>query len=111
MATAPGTLIGTLGYMAPEVLRCQPADQCADLFALGVMLYEMVCGRRPFERPSAADTISAVLNDAPPEDERLSGALERIVRECLAKDAAKRFHSAADLVSTLEALHNRTPPS
>src|SRR5216117_3592647 len=67
LATQHGRVMGTLGYMAPEQLRGQPADHRADLFALGVVLYEMLAGVSPFHRPSMADTMQAVLTEDPPE--------------------------------------------
>ena len=64
-ATEPGVIVGTTQYMAPEQVKGQPADHRADLFAFGVVLYEMLTGKSPFSRPSGAESMSAVLNDTP----------------------------------------------
>ena len=66
-ATEPGVVMGTVGYMAPEQVRGQAVDQRADLFAFGAVLYEMLSGRRAFQRETAADTMTAILTEDPPE--------------------------------------------
>ncbi len=113
--TAEGTILGTVGYMAPEQVRGQAVDHRADLFALGATLYEMCTGRRAFKGATSADTMSAVLSSEPPEF-TLSGqpappALERIVRRCLEKQPAERFQSARDLSFALEALSSLSAPA
>ena len=70
-STEAGAILGTVGYMSPEQVRGQPADARSDLFALGTILYEMLSGRRAFERGSSADTLSAILRDDPPEPREL----------------------------------------
>ena len=106
--TIPGTVMGTVGYMAPEQVRGMRIDQRSDIFALGAILCEMVVGRQTFERPTSADTISAILNEEPPPISQLTPetpvALERVVRRCLEKAPGQRFHSASDLAFALEAL-------
>ena len=106
--TLPGVALGTIGYMAPEQVRGLPVDQRADIFALGSILYEMVMGKSSFQRPTSADTISAILNEEPPSIAQLApdtpAALERVIRRCLEKNAAQRFQSASDLAFALEAL-------
>jgi Tol biopolymer transport system component len=104
--TAAGLVMGTASYMAPEQVRGESADARTDIFALGVVLYEMVSGKRAFRRDTTAETMTAVLKEDPPE---LSGrsvppALDRIVRRCLEKDSAQRFQSAKDLSFALSAL-------
>jgi serine/threonine protein kinase len=99
--TLPGVVMGTASYMAPEQVRGEAADSRTDIFAFGAVLYEMLSGVRAFRRDSAAETMTAVLKDDPPEltdSVRLvSPALERIVRRCLEKNPEQRFQSARDL--------------
>jgi eukaryotic-like serine/threonine-protein kinase len=106
--TQPGTLIGTLAYMAPEQIRCEAADATTDIFALGIVLYEMIAGRRPFDRKTVADTMGAILHEDPlPLLEVASGvppALDGIVQRCLGKRRHDRFRSAHDLALALEAI-------
>jgi serine/threonine protein kinase/Tol biopolymer transport system component len=106
--TLPGIALGTVGYMSPEQVRGLATDHRSDIFAFGAILYEMVMGRRTFERPTSADTMSAILNEEPPSISQLSpdtpAALERVVRRCLEKNPEQRFQSASDLAFALEAL-------
>lgn len=105
--TLRGTVLGTVGYMAPEQVRGYEADHRADIFAYGAILFEMLTGERAFRRDSPADTISAVLNDPPSTLVFGPGtppALARIVRRCLEKDAVDRFQSARDLGFAIEAV-------
>ena len=105
--TDAGTVMGTAGYMAPEQVRAQAVDARTDLFALGAVLYEMLSGQRAFKRNTAAETMSSILNDDPPElsgsRADLSPALDRIVRHSLEKSAAERFQTARDIAFALEA--------
>ncbi len=101
--TEPGVVLGTVGYMAPEQVRGQPADHRADVFALGVVLYEMLTGRRAFQRDSAAETMTAILREEPP-DLPVPPGLDRIVRHCLEKEPHHRFQSASDLAFGLESV-------
>ena len=100
--------MGTLGYMSPEQVRGKPADHRSDIFAFGAILYEMLSGNRAFRGDSAADTMSAILKEDPPElsvtNQNVSPALERIVRHCLEKTPERRLHSAHDLAFELETL-------
>jgi serine/threonine protein kinase len=103
--TFAGMVLGTVGYMAPEQVRGETADVRSDIFAVGAMLYEFVSGQRAFTGDSAADTMSAVLKEDPPDLALRSGipaAFARIVRRCLDKDPGKRFQSASDLRFALE---------
>jgi serine/threonine protein kinase len=106
--TAPGTVMGTAGYMSPEQVRGQYVDHRTDIFAFGAILYEMLSGRRAFHRDTAADTMSAILNEDPPElassAQHISPAVDRVVRRCLEKQPAERFQSARDLGFALEAV-------
>jgi Tol biopolymer transport system component len=107
-STNPGTILGTAGYMAPEQVRGQPVDGRADLFALGVVLYEMVTGQQAFARDSTVETLNAILKEEPPEltttRADLPPTLDRIVRHCLEKNPAQRFQSAHDVIFALETL-------
>ena len=106
--TEPGVVLGTLGYMSPEQVRGRPADARSDIFSFGAILYEMLSGKRAFHGDSAADTMSAILKEDPPDlsvtNQTISPGLERIVRHCLEKNPEQRFHSAHDLAFDLEAL-------
>ena len=107
-ATEPGVVLGTLGYMAPEQVRGRPADARSDIFSFGAILYEMLSGQRAFHGDSAADTMSAILREEPPDlsatNRNVSPGLERVVRHCLEKNPEQRFHSAHDAAFALEAL-------
>src|SRR5207249_3329231 len=106
-ATAPGIVMGTLGYLSPEQARGQTVDQRADIFALGAILYEMLSGASAFKRGSSADTMSAILKEDPPElpsGSKVPPALERIVRRCLEKQPNQRFQDVSDVAFALEAL-------
>ena len=101
----PGLLIGTPGYMAPEQLRGEPADERSDIFAIGAILVEMVTGRSPFERSTAAATLGAILHDAPRIDRALvPDGLRQIAERCLQKSRADRYETASDLAFALELL-------
>jgi serine/threonine protein kinase/Tol biopolymer transport system component len=108
-ATAPFTVLGTVGYMAPEQVRGQPVDHRADLFSFGAVLYEMVTGRRAFGGDSAPDTMSAILREAPAPilstpERPMPPSLLRIVDRCLDKSPAARFQSTTDLAFALKSL-------
>jgi Tol biopolymer transport system component len=106
--TDPGSVIGTVGYMSPEQVRGQTVDARTDLFALGCVLYEMLTGRRAFHHETAAETMTAILKEDPPEltasGLQLAPALDRIVRHCLEKNPAERFQTARDVAFALDAL-------
>jgi hypothetical protein len=109
--TEPGAVLGTVGYMAPEQVRGGTVDSRADIFAFGALLYEMVAGRRAFQRETAAETMTAILREDPPET-AMAGvppAIERIVRRCLEKKPEARFRSAHDLAFALEAFSGTSP--
>jgi eukaryotic-like serine/threonine-protein kinase len=111
--TEPGVVLGTVGYMSPEQVRGQPADHRSDIFALGATLYEMLAGKRAFQKPTTAETMSAILNEDPAAisqvTEDISPALQRLVHRCLEKNPERRFQSAADLAFALEALSDFGP--
>jgi dipeptidyl aminopeptidase/acylaminoacyl peptidase len=99
--TAPGMVMGTLGYMSPEQVRGRPADHRSDIFSFGAVLYEMLSGRRAFHHDTPADTLSAILKEDPPEltatNRAIPPALDRIVRHSLEKEPQQRFQSASDI--------------
>jgi Tol biopolymer transport system component len=105
--TDPGIAVGTAGYMSPEQVRGAELDHRTDIFAFGSVLYEMLSGRRAFQRDTAAETMTAVLKGDPPElggsGVQITTQLDRIVRRCLEKQPRLRFQSAADLGFALEA--------
>jgi len=107
-ATAPGTVMGTVGYMSPEQVRGQAADSRSDMFSFGAILYEMATGKKAFEGDSSVETMNAILKDEPPEVDleksKVAPGLERILRHCLEKNPADRFQSARDLGFSLSAL-------
>jgi Tol biopolymer transport system component len=110
--TEAGMVMGTAGYMAPEQVRGLAVDSRTDIFAFGAVLYEMISGKRAFRRETAAETMTAILKEDPPElsemDHPVSPGLERIVRRCLEKQPEQRFQSAKDLAFALEALTGTT---
>ncbi len=106
-ATGPGTVLGTVAYMSPEQVRGQTVDHRSDLFSVGVVLYEMLSGERPFTGDTAPDTQASILNTEPrdlPAERQVPPVLERIVRRCLEKQPERRFQSASDLAFALDAL-------
>ena len=113
--TEPGVALGTVGYMAPEQVRGHAVDHRADVFSLGAVLYEMLTGRRAFGGDTAADTISAVLKEAPPDPadtgRPIPPALARIVWRCLEKTPSMRFQTATDLAFALQALSSESTAS
>jgi Tol biopolymer transport system component len=106
--TEPGVVLGTLGYMSPEQVKGKSADQRSDIFAFGAILHEMLSGTRAFHRDSAAETMSAILREEPPDlsatNKNIQPGLERLVRHCLEKNPEERFQSARDMAFDLEAL-------
>jgi serine/threonine protein kinase len=112
VATEPGVMLGTIGYMAPEQVRGLPVDHRADIFAFGAILYELIAGHRAFQGVTSADTMTAILTADPPDlpgvSRHLPPALVRIVDRCLEKNAAARFQSAGDLAFAVEALSDQS---
>jgi Tol biopolymer transport system component len=108
LATEPGRVMGTVGYMAPEQVRGRTVDARADIFSFGAVLYEMLTGKRAFRGESPVETLNSILKDDPPslfESSRtVSPALERIVRRCLEKRPEERFRTAHDLGIALDAI-------
>ena len=109
--TEPGMVMGTVAYMSPEQAVGKPLDFRSDQFSLGAVLYEMVAGRRAFERPTRPETLTAILREEP---EPLSSVAEAtpaplrwIVERCLAKDADERYASTRDLARDLSQMTTR----
>ncbi len=110
--TNPGVILGTVGYMSPEQVRGHETDHRSDIFSFGIILHEMLSGRRTFTGASLVELMNAILKEEPPElsetNAKISPQLEKIVRRCLEKKPERRFQTASDLGFALEAL---TTPS
>src|SRR5439155_7299655 len=110
--TAPGsepaTIAGTLPYMAPEQLRGQTADERSDVWALGVVLYEMAAGARPFGGATVYEISSAIMNDAPSMPPRVQPALQAVIARCLERDPGRRYQRAGEVRAALEAVASGT---
>jgi serine/threonine-protein kinase len=110
--TSEGQVFGTVAYMSPEQTRGGKVDARSDVFSLGVVLYQMVTGERPFQGASAVDMISSILRDTPPSvtDRRgnLPTHLARILRRCLEKDPRDRYQTSRDVHNELRDLRNET---
>ena len=106
--TDPNMVLGTVGYMSPEQVRGQAADYRSDIFSFGVVLYEMLSGRRAFTGESAVEVLNGILKEEPQAltetNAKISPALERIVRRCLEKKPERRFQSTSDLCFAIESL-------
>jgi len=108
LETQPGVILGTVGYMSPEQVRGQTSDARSDIFSFGAILYEMVMGRRAFERPTPAETMAAILHE-PPNGLSQSGRnrpaeLDRLVSKTLAKEPSQRYQSVRELAAVLAGL-------
>jgi serine/threonine protein kinase len=112
-ATEVGAVLGTVGYMSPEQVRGGTVDCRTDIFSFGAVFYEMLTGVRAFKRDTAAETMTAILHEDPPElslsGSPIAPALERTVRHCLEKTPDQRFQSARDLAFDLESFSTLTP--
>ncbi len=103
-----GIITGTAPYMSPEQLRSSPIDARSDIFSVGVVLYEMVTGRRPFERPSTVALITAILFEDPsPIEEPGFEAFVPIIRRAIAKEPSKRYSTAGQLLDALNDIKSR----
>jgi len=113
VTTQPGTILGTVGYMAPEQVRGERVDHRADIFALGAVLYEMLSGSQAFKRDTAAETLTAILREDPPDlagmETYIAPGLQRIIQHCLEKNPGERFQSAGDVAFGLEAMSGDVP--
>ncbi len=106
--TGEGRIVGTVAYMSPEQAEGRAVDYRTDIFSLGMMLYEMSTGQRPFQSDTSLSVLSAVLRDQPqPATElnpALPGAFARLIKTCLRKDPERRYQSAKDLRNELQTL-------
>jgi eukaryotic-like serine/threonine-protein kinase len=101
MMTQTGAVIGTVAYMSPEQAQGQPADARSDIFSFGLVLYEMLSGRRAFTGDSSFALMTAIVKENPPPLQT-SSSLEKIVRQCLAKQASGRYQTMSEVKTALE---------
>jgi len=107
--TSDGSTVGTLAYMSPEQLRSQSADARSDIWALGVTMYEMAAGARPFHGQSGFELTSAIVNQAPrPLPSQVPAELGAVIERCLEKEPGKRYQQAGELRAALEAIQAGT---
>ena len=99
--------VGTLGYMAPEVLRGEPASAASDIWSLGVLLYEAASGNQPFSGLTQSDVVSAITKESPaPLPAKISPGLRGVIQRCLMKEPAQRYRHAAAVEAALEAIQS-----
>ena len=107
--TSDGVLAGTLSSMAPELLRGEPFDTRSDIWSLGVLLYEMAAGAKPFSGATGFEVSAAILHEQPaPLPARVPSSLDQIIRRCLEKDPRGRYQHAGEIRSSLEAAQSET---
>uniref|UniRef100_Q01Y07 Serine/threonine protein kinase n=1 Tax=Solibacter usitatus (strain Ellin6076) TaxID=234267 RepID=Q01Y07_SOLUE len=99
----PGQIVGTVAYMSPEQILGQEVDQRSDLFAFGIILYEILSGLHPWPRKSAVDTMHAILHDEPASMHAIPANIARIVRRLLRKNPTDRFASAEEVLDAFAA--------
>jgi serine/threonine protein kinase/methionine aminopeptidase len=109
MQTSAGIVVGTVGYMSPEQVRGNRVDHRSDIFSFGTVFYEMLTGQRAFQRNSAAETMTAILKEDPPDfpvsgERQIPKPLERVTHRCLAKNLEQRFQSAKDISFALDSI-------
>jgi serine/threonine protein kinase len=113
-STATGALLGTVGYMSPEQVRGLPVDHRTDIFSFGCVLYEMLSGRSPFRKDTAAETMTSILHEDPPGlaeiGREIPQVLQGVVSRCLEKSPEDRFQSARDLALDLGLLARISEP-
>jgi hypothetical protein len=104
-----GQVLGTMPYMAPEQIRGETVDARSDLFSFGVVVYELVSGKRPFGGATSADVSSAILRDAPPPLPEVPPDLARILERCLQKNPRERYQTALDVGNELRRVVRGAP--
>jgi predicted Ser/Thr protein kinase len=110
--TEEGRVAGTIAYMSPEQAQGKALDGRTDIFSFGTLFYEMLTGRRPFDRENKLSTLAAILREEPaPIDRRLPESVERLAMRCLRKDPNRRFQTGADLRAALEDLKDESESS
>jgi serine/threonine protein kinase len=102
--TKPGTILGTLHYMSPEQVRGMPLDARSDIFSLGIVIYEMLGGNDPFDKPTQSDVIAAILTEDPPLLVNVPSELQRILAKALKKDKEERYQTSKDLLIDIKSL-------
>ena len=109
--THDGMILGTVGYMSPEQAAGRPAGLASDQFSFGVILYEMFCGRRPFERDTAVETLSAIIREQPPAIQTVNPGvtfpIQQIVERCLAKKPGDRYAKTRQLANELREIRDQ----
>src|SRR5262249_49073295 len=109
-ATMPGVIVGTVSYMSPEQASAVPLDFRSDQFSLGSILYEMVTGKKAFQKKTAIDSLAAILNEEPEEVAKVNpqapAPLRWIVERCLSKEPESRYGSTKDLARDLITLRD-----
>src|SRR6185503_16721367 len=106
--SAPGMIMGTIGYMSPEQAQAKTVDQRSDIFSFGCLLYEAATGRKPFAGDSIVDTLHKIIYEPAPlmtdSNPSASSELQRVIRKCLAKGPEKRYQTIRDTANDLEEL-------
>ncbi len=109
--TKPGMLMGTLRYMSPEQVRGQKLDTRSDIFSLGIVIYEILAGKEPFDKPNSGDIIAAILTEEPPPLSQIRpeipSELERIVSKALKKNKDERYQTAKDLLNDIKSFRRK----
>lgn len=107
--TSEGAIVGTMHYMAPELFRGESAEGRSDIWALGVILYEMINGKRPFRGKTSYELSSVILHDAPPRlPDNVPAGVRAVIEHCLAKDPQQRYQHASEVRAALEALRTNS---
>ena len=107
--TQPGTVVGTVAYMSPEQARGEDTDARSDQFVFGVLLYELACGKRPFDRTTVPELLTAIIREAPPAlPPSLPASLQWTISRCLRKDRNDRYASTRDLYLELRDMADRS---